>query len=89
MRIVYCTTVFKNKWKVVSDLYEWNETIQKIINWIEENLEENPSLARATFEIRDTNKRLLHTARTQYLFQYPYGKLYTFLDIIPVKENRK
>lgn len=46
MCIVYYTTVFKNKWKVVSDLYEWNETIQKIINRTEENLEENPSLAR-------------------------------------------
>ena len=97
MRIVYCTTVFKNKWKVVSDLYEWNEIIQKIINWIEKTLEEPPSLARisehtgyspcycskcfhdicgmtikdyiagrklarATFEIRDTNKRLLDIA---------------------------
>lgn len=46
----------------MSDLYEWNEIIQKIINWIEENLEENHSLARATFEIRDTNKRLLDIA---------------------------
>ena len=28
----------------VNGLYEWNETIQKMIDWIEENICEKPSL---------------------------------------------
>lgn len=26
------------------DLFEWNETVQKMIDWIETHLTENPSL---------------------------------------------
>jgi AraC family transcriptional regulator len=78
-------------------MYEWNEAIQKMIDWIEDNLTQNPSLldmskqigyspyycstqfhsivgmtlksylagrrlSKSTFEIRDTNQRILDIA---------------------------
>lgn len=32
-------------------MYEWNEAVQKIIDWIEDNLAENPSLLTLSKQI--------------------------------------
>ncbi len=34
-----------------SDLYEWNEAIQKMIDWIEENITDNPTLQQMSEQI--------------------------------------
>lgn len=33
------------------DLFEWNETIQRMIDWIEEHLTDNPTLLQMSEEI--------------------------------------
>lgn len=43
-----CYDIFDKEEK---DLFEWNETVQKMIDWIEAHLTENPSLLEMSNQI--------------------------------------